>query len=311
MSDPQVTLEGLYTADATLSGYETDLYLSEESNTSADTDVNQEDIPTQDDDEALLAALSGSRDFLYSGTANGIRLLEDNFGSNIRPNDPDPVSALKEYLIQIESLVLPEQGSGYALVDNVAGVDITPDGELGVLVSNASWEYTDGDGVKAEWNVEAQLGEGLQGIDELRIEYFQGEIESIQSFDETVLSAESGPSLNMGYAETRRYERDIDINVTEIIHDFDLPVVGVIETGVKGTFNISGKVSDRDTSRTLPEWANTLNTEMHGTEVTLQDEFTGREFSGAVGSTNADVKAGTPNIVEYRVEIAIGQEQTG
>jgi len=306
---PSVSLTGPFDESGSSQGPQTELYLADEATANTDTQTDQQDIPGQDDESALLAPYGGKTDFSYEGRVVPSRL----------PNgQSDPFTAVRDWTIEFESLCLSQQGIGFKLVDDVNGFSLDPSSgpqSVGVLVDEASWTVTAGEGPVVEWRLEAKRADGVQsvetGLRSDRISTEQANSTLNRFSNDSLLIGQSTPSsYSLGGVEEARYTRDIDLNVSQLIHNTDIPQVGVVETGVTSTFRVSGTVTDADVSGSLSTWAEEINTIAHGEFARIQETATQRVFEGALGSTSTTVTAGEPNRIEYTIELDIGSPET-
>lgn len=293
-------IEGPFDQSDVSQGPDTDLYLGESATDSASTDTKAQDIPTFEDEDSLLAPIEGQREFRTTGIASGERLYGAGFGSNYQ-------EALVNWLIRFESLVQSEMGAGYKLTDDIRGEVFDPIGDPpGVLLGNARWTYDVGEGVNAQWDLEGRIGEGMQGTSD-RNNYISNEQSNAFSHSTDKIETTDGSiSMNLGEVSTRRYERDVNLDVMDMVHQFDVPVVGLSRSGVKGVVMFDGRVTTRDVAD-LEQTSRQINDDLHGRQADLYDAFTGRIFTGTVKESNTVFEAGIPDIFEYRIEVKIGE----
>lgn len=298
MEGAKLHVEGPYDSSGTSYGPETDFFLAEEATDEAETDTKAQDIPTQEDNEAILSPIQGKRNVRWDGLANGHRLYHAGYGD-------DYASALIEWLIEAESIVSAEQGQGYKVTDDTRGETLEPGQDSpGILFKSFSWTYTAGEGVEAEWSIEGQVSDGMQEARN-RNAYIRNEMGSRAERAADLIRAEDGSEWPMGELSERRYERSVDLNVMDMVHDSDVPTVGIAESGVQGELMLDGRLSRNDAD--LKQAAREIVDDYHGQQITFVDAFSGREFEGAIGDSSTSFEAGSPNILNYRVEVKIGQ----
>jgi len=312
MSDPQVSISGPYDQSGTVQGPTTPLYLTEEAVPETETDTKKQDIPGKGDDEALLAPFDGQTAFSYKGVFNQNRLVRAY--SNLTP-----LEAVREWLFEVETLCLPKQGRGFRLKDDESGFVLDPTSGTGVLVEEVEWTVSAGDGLYGEWRVDVQRAEGPQpaenNVRDDKITERRNESNSNDFTDERLfVGTGSSQEYELGSVEEMKYTRSIDLNVQQMIHNSDVPQTGLPESGVEGTFRLQGIMTTRDLPSegvsALPDWVHRLNTSFHGEYVRIYETVTDRVFGGAVSSSSATMKSGSPNRAEYTIELDIGSSET-
>ena len=298
MEGAKLHVSGPFDSSGTSYGPDLDFFLAEEADDEAETDTKPQDIPTQEDDQSILSPIQGKRSFRWNGLANGHRLYHAGYGD-------DYESALVEWLIHAESLISPQQGQGYRIEDETRGEVLEPsDSTSGVLFKSFSWTYTAGEGVEAEWSIEGQVSDGLQNTRSRRA-YIRNEMGKRAERQADIIRASSLGDWPMGELTERRYERSVDLNVMDMVHNSDVPTVGIAESGVKGELMLDGRLSRNDAN--LKQAAREIVDDYHGKQVTFVDAMTGRTFDGAISNSNTKFEAGSPNILNYRIELKIGQ----
>lgn len=313
-SIPQLYLEGPYDSNDNKQGPETSLLVTDQSTEDVTTETEKEDIPGNDDESALLTPLQGERGLSYDGKINAFSALDNGYGS-------DRVSATQEYLFAIESLCLAEQGQGYKIVDALNGVSRSPTSDLpAALVEEAEWTLADDDNLNGKYRIEVTIAEGVtQAPTDVRTNYIND-----QSTSQIDLASQSGSGVSqsalegevngttelysLGSIEEIKYTRSVDINAQEIIHNQDVPQVGAIESGVQGTFRISGTMTDSQTinAASLTDWVVVLNEQLHGQQLILYEEFTNRPFTGALSTSTSEFRDDKPVGAEYDIEFDVG-----
>lgn len=299
MSSPKLHIEGPFDKSESKYGPDVDLYLGTTATDQADTQTKKKSIPTQEDDKAVLAPISGQRSGAYRGDAVGNRFYQAGFGSN-------PKEGLVRWLIEFESLLQSEQGVGYKVIDDVRGETYDPLGdEPGALIEEVAWTYRSGEGVNAEWSLDFQVGDGMQAASD-RGRYIDEETSRAGGIGVDRITASSvSIDFVLGDVEKRRFERSVMLDTVNIMHQYDVPVVGLAKTGVDSEFTIDGRMTKDDVD-SLPEAARKINDDLHGETAVFEDAFTERTFEGAVSSTDTTFEEGRPNVMEYRITLDIG-----
>ncbi len=299
----EVTITGPFAQDGTQDGPATQLVILDESTADTDTETNTEDIPGNDDEGSFLAPLDGILSVSYNGKFNPTRLREEGFGG---PGNPK--SAVRQYLIEIERLTIPTQGAGYKLDDNVNGISRDPTaGDIPLLIEETEWSFSAGEGLSGQWRVDGVLNEGVQSKPPTSRGTQIGNELSQVTDGITPELVYNGNTLTLGSNYEVQYNRVVDINAQNVMfnENVDIPAVGVIETGVKGTLRVSGEVSLNSTAP-LSAWASALNRDAHGKVVDIKEPVTGRTFTGAISTSSASAQADAPRQLEYDIELKIG-----
>jgi hypothetical protein len=283
MADTVLKVEGPIGSSGS-TGSPLEFYTTEEATNEAETDLKPQNIPTQDDEDTLLAPIQGKKSFRWQGKVVGNYAVRQGFGET-------PKTALIRWLIEGESLVSSEQGNGYKVTDNVRDRVFEPSGSTpGVLIEN----------------LDGQVTEGMQSANN-RQRYIDTEFNQRPNIQTDSLEISgSGLSFPLGDLSSRSYRRSIDLQVSEMIHNSDLPSTGLAQSGVNGELDLDGRVT-RDDVGNLKSFAKQIVENLHGVEVTFRDSFTSREFSGAVTDSSATFEQGRPDIVNYRISLTVGR----
>lgn len=301
-ADPKLHINGPKVSGGQPTGDQVDLYLVESSDVDAETETNERSIPGQDDDESILAGLTGKRNARYSGIGNGLRLYYAGIGS-------DPVDSLITWLIDLESLVQSNQGVGYEVEDDMREETIGPTQDSpGLLFDTVRWSQEGGSPTVVEWDLEGQVSDGVQQASDRQQYVTRENNRRDPSITEDTIDTPS-ISFSLGYVQERSYEREIDLNTLGLVHQYDVPNVGISESGVQGSFSINGFITNRDVND-LAQVSRQINNDLHGVEVTINDAFTKRTWTGMVADSNSSFVSGEPGRIEYRIEVKIGVEIT-
>lgn len=307
MSDPRVIISGPFDEAGNKQGPTTPLYLGSNAEVNTETELNSKDVPGQGSDEAVISPLEAKRDFSYDGQVGALLLEREGYGDS-------PKEAARNYIFELESLVLAQQSSGYRLQDKENSYDQSPntDGPA-VLVEEVSWTYKDGDNLQVEWDISLKQSQGVQAqsTSVSRDEYIETQKNNVKSspIDELVLS--SGDVLNLGSAEKINVIRRVDIEAQQLLHNSDTPQVGAINSGVKEEVRLDGVVSNKTAVETpfvssLNDWANKIGTDAHGVQSVVTESLTGREFQGSVENTQTSFESGKPRALDYSLTFKIG-----
>lgn len=308
-ADPRIFIRGPIDENGDPTGEEVPLYLGDEARDETSTETEAEDIPTAEAQDRKLSPITGERSFNTQGVINGTRLQQAGYGA-------DPIESIREYLFQLESLIRPQQGNGYVVEDTVRDKIVGPDnaevfdGEedrerAGVLIDTVRWEFNSDESPRGSWTVEGQTAEGVQNADS-RVEYVSDQRDRVSDLEEDKVVSD-GIEIPLGEVETRRFERNIDIEAQDLVHQFDVEQVGVIESGVKAEVNWDGRIADRQVDGDLWELARQLTDEVHGQTAEVHDVLTGRVYSGAFSSTSTTINEGEPNHLNYSISLDVGE----
>jgi hypothetical protein len=320
MSTPPILIDGPISAeDGSLTGPTTPLYFSEESTVTTETDTQPQDIPTQDSEDTLLAPIAGQQSIRASGTIQGSFLrrnreflprysdeeLFDEDGINYTPEN-----AYRLYAFLLESLVMPEQGQGYRVGDTIRNEVFEPSSEsFGVIFDNVTHEYTSGEGFRGSWSLSGQVADGVQNTTN-RKKYIDSQKDKVTKFDKEFTTIQTASTLiELGEVTKMRRERDIDLNVSDLIHQQekkDAVNIAAAESGVKESVNVEGRIADQQTSKSLETVASEIELDIHGERAILFDSITARANPCAVSDSSSTFVSGNPNVVEYRIEVDIG-----
>jgi hypothetical protein len=312
MSTPPILIDGPISAeDGSLTGPTTPLYFSEESTVTTETDTQPQDIPTQDSQDTLLAPIAGQQSIRASGTIQGSFLRRNReFLPNYSDIDYTPENAYRLYAFLLESLVMPEQGQGNRIDDKIRDEVFEPTSEsFGVIFDNVTHEYTSGEGFRGSWSLSGQVADGVQNTTN-RKRYVDSQKDKVTNFDKEFTTIQTASTLiELGEVTKMRRERDINLNISDLIHQQekkDAVNIAAIESGVKESVNVEGRIADQQTSKSLETVASEIELDIHGEQAILFDSITARANPCAVSDSSSTFVSGNPNVVEYRIEVDIG-----
>ena len=299
MAEPErVSLFGPFGVDgSTEFAREFTLYTAESYTVEGETDTKKESVPTTDSEESILTPIEGSRSFSLSGVTS-LELIHRRFGGS------DEKESLRRWLYTLESLVTPQQGLGYELRENLRDGTIQPstDEERGVLVGEVRWTLNVGDITRVEWNVELDLSEGVQEVQDNPELYVDRQFDSTIERDELI---SPNGRVELTEVDTRRVTRSVDLSTLNILHDTDVPVTGLIDSGVDEEVDFEGHIVERDDSL-REQKARFIDTEIHGEPVVITDEFTGRAYRGAASSSSVEFEEGYSTMFTFRISLDVG-----
>jgi hypothetical protein len=338
MVDTPLTIDGPVPPGGTqeFTGPTVPLVLVQDSTISTASDTNPQPVATTESEDSILAPISGVKSFRAKGVVDGSFLAQNQ---ELLPNRRDvkvlagppgrysPANALRLYTFLIESLVMPQQGSGYVLDDNIRDTTLEPVSgvSFGILFDDVRVTYKTGDAFRAEYTVAGKVTEGVQSADDRR-KYFDEQKDELvkftanNAFDRTALEIDGGLSVELGEVEKTTIERTVSLNVADMIHQTEEggedgegggASVAAIDTGVKRRVTLKGRIADQQTDRSLEKVADIIEIEIHGENLTLYDAVSGRRLRGAVSETSATFVSGNPNRVQYRIDFDEGNFPVG
>jgi len=305
MSTPPILIDGPISAeDGSFSGPTTPLYFSDESTVATETDTQPQDIPTQDSEDTLLAPIAGKQSIRASGTIQGSFLKRNReFLPSYSDIDYTPENAYRLYAFLLESLVMPEQGQGNRVDDRIRNEVFEPSSEsFGVIFDNVTHEYTSGEGFRGSWSLSGQIADGVQNTTDRR-NYVDSQKVKVTRFDKEFTTIQTASTLiKLGEVTKMRRERDINLNISDLIHQQekkDAVNIAAIDTGVKESVNVEGRIADQQTSKDLETVASEIELDIHGEQAILFDSITARANPCAVSDSSSTFVSGNPNVVEY------------
>lgn len=299
----RLVYEGPVDIDESIGDFELSLYNADSARVSNQSDTNQESIPGLDDEDTVLAPLTGTRTVRLDGQTSFSRVSR-GFPSLGR------IESVREWIARFEALVLPQQGLGWKVDDKVRGVTYEPldtDGEerRGLLNTIVTWTYSPSDGERFDWDIDAEFTEGVQTADDPQryVERVLGG--SPPERDELQVS---GLSLEFDEVDQRRVRREIQLNNTDLIHQTeDSPMTGVIESGVETEVRFRGTVYRPDNFEGAIQ---DFDRRIQGEEATLLDMFAGRVWNGTVASSDSTIESARPNRFDFTVTLEVGSVVT-
>lgn len=284
----ELEIIGPYSSSGVQRGESLPLPLVETSELSVDIQTEAKSVPSQGSDQTILAPLLSSEEFTTSGTIHPDMVESQQEGLS-------RIDTLREWLFRLESLCRSNQGAGYELVDEIrtGGTLYDPTGgSAGVLVSDASWDYTTENYLEAEWDIEMSQHRGQQPAEQRREQYVESQINRRRSssFNQTGVKLTDTPSekVLLDDLESVRMERTVDVNKQQILNNVDVGEIGIINSGVTREISIEGQLIERDKALLRSQIA-VLEEKLRGSQVDLQETVTGRVFQGAINDVRTDI----------------------
>lgn len=293
--------------------YEVPLLGVESVGLSGQTQTNKEPLYGTEADETFLTPLSGQKSIQISGSVGFSRMAELN-------PTLSRVDAVRKYILQLEALVLAQQGIGWEIDDQVrnrifAGTNPTGDDVAsGYLIETSTWTYETANNERLAYTISAKLGAGVQDTanPESYVNEYLNSVPPNEIEDKMEIVSVTGlntPSQVDTYTfsevANRRFKRKVDVINTDIIHNTELPVVATLESGVDATYSFSGVIYETDT-QTFEETIREFDEELQGKTVTVTDALVGRQLSGTIGNSTTTIEASRPNRFTFDIEMDIG-----
>lgn len=127
----------------------TRLWQVQENKSESQGNVRIDSIYSQDSDETLLTGLESQEKLTLTGETTGLRLSRQSGYSD------DPLTALAEWVAEMETYVNGEQGSGWSLTDNERG------DTKNVVVEMFGWQREAGQKYSVRWDLSAVWANGM------------------------------------------------------------------------------------------------------------------------------------------------------
>ena len=276
------------------------LYNADSFSVESDTQTNRQSPPGEDDNDTVLAPVSGSRSVRLSGQTSFSR-VNRGFPSL------DKIASLRTWLRQLESLILPQQGLGWEVEDVVRGqtYDPTASNSRGLLFEDVSWSYSPDSGERFNWTVQGVFSDGVQNQNSPNNYVSQRGFSDLQT-DKIVVD---NVDIEFSYVENRDVSRTTNIQTTDLIHQVegssgDSPVLGTINEGVTTEVVFDGVVYVPDS---FASTTNEFDRRLQGSEAQLYDMFSGVIWEGTVSSSDSTIESGRPGRFDFSVTLEVGQ----
>lgn len=251
--DPPHRIFGPFDSDGNdVTGDYVALWNVSESRAEVKADMDVSSVPGMESDEAILGGFLGKEEFSFSGEATGNRLSGGTVSGGGGRNNllSEPIPALKNYAIRLESLVTDRQGLGYRFEDRQREEDLIPPDD-GIMVESVSWTREASEPDDLQWSVDATRAKGTGGqrvrsrdafLDDAKRRWvvddsgregliprfvphdipFHPDYRDEQSRGEIIFFGSgtgdvgSGEVFDLGTVSQKRFERKVPLNVTEL-----------------------------------------------------------------------------------------------
>lgn len=257
---------------------DTRMWQAQEDISESASDIRVHSVYGTDSDETLLTGLESVESLEYTGRATGNRL------SNQHKYDNDPVTALAEWVVELETYVNGQQGSGWRLKDDDRGK------EFKTVVEMVGWQRNSSEKYQVDWDLSGKwvLGE---------MEPTETQPASVNPSQTWKLDGNDLGSLD-SYRQQKRQEMEVyPIAFVDPGENESLPNSGAIrQIMIRGT-----KVGNRDTfDQNMQDLLGQDNI------VQFEEAFPGRTLDVMVESFESHREAGITRKEEYMLELVEG-----
>jgi hypothetical protein len=124
------------------------LWQTQEDKNKTDGNVRVDSIYSEDSDKTLLTGLESIEELTYTGRATGIRLSQQSAYSS------DPLTALAEWVVEMEEFVNANQGTGWTIDDGERGE------QYNTVVQMFGWQRNKGAKFEVSWDLSGMWARG-------------------------------------------------------------------------------------------------------------------------------------------------------
>lgn len=247
--------------------------------------VRADSIYTFDSDDTILTGLERQETLQLNGIATGNRLSAQSDWPN------DPLQALAEWVVHMQSFVNGKQGTGYDLVD-----DEREERYRG-LVTEFAWQKNKGEKYEAKWYLTLKRGEGISVAEDTTPP-------SVSPQPTATLDGYDLHSLTSWREEKTQRARVYPIALADSGEN-----QAMSKTGAKRRIQINGTVTGESERNTFDTNINSL---IGGDEtVTYRSAFPGEEVTVMVDQFESTREAGLTRLGEYALELVEGKDLSG
>lgn len=258
----------------------TRLWQVQEDQSTTDSPVDVHSVYGTTSSETLLVGITSEESLTYAGYVSGMRIAQDAAYSN------DPVTALAEWVVELESYCNGAQGTGYTLTDDERG------DTKNVAIEAIGWQREQGQELSVNYEVSFLWGQGLA-----------------ETGSRTVDSVSPGSSwtlggTSLGAVQSYRQQKNqkmgyYPLAITQPGEDEILA-----ETGAVRRVMIRGEVTDLESPNTFDD---TMQSNV-GTDTTLtfSSAFPGRSKEFMIERYDSFREAGWTRRGEYSLEMVEG-----
>jgi hypothetical protein len=312
MVDPAFGVQGPYDQEGNQEFFSFRFLTLDESRAKSETDTNRQSIFGQEDEDAVLSPVSGSRSHSLSGEA-GYRVIDNEYDTLSRKE------SVRRYIRELEALVLSQQGAGWRVDDTVRGQSKSPvSDDRGFLFEEVGWEHDASEPGRIKYDADLVTANGVQDTTNPD-NYISRRSEGYNGVDKVVVGDDV--TIEFAQVDSRRVSRSVDVQRNDLMHQLDSgggggdggdgddsggsPVIGVVQSGVETEVNIQGTViAPDDFESTVREF----DKEIHGSTAFFYDALSGAVWEGAISSSSSTLEAGKPkNRFGASIDIEIGR----
>jgi hypothetical protein len=278
--DPKVYIYGPLKSTDTSWGEGFPVYAGQESRSEGSAELNVQPIPFFGSDEAFLTGFFAGEDISFTGIATSNRVLQDRQGKEYNVNGSPTINtkqdALADYIIELESLCVPNPGIGYVLTDSMRGrteydainpltedVAFDEDEDVlgsGFIVESVDWEYEEAAPRQISYTIEGFKSEGVTEDPSNRDAYIQYEWANVGRsdffpIDEIKLSYKNDPEQKnltkynrfiLGNVISKRVERSIGMERYNIAYGGSGNTLSIPTEGIQAKIAVEGAVTAND-----------------------------------------------------------------
>lgn len=295
-----VIINGIHDTEGGYEAIDFTLLNTDSFSVDSETQTNKESIFGEDEEGAILTPVQGSRDVSLQGQTSFSAV------NRVYPSYSKKKS-IRTWLRTLESLVLPKQGLGWEIQDDVRGLTYDPTTNRGVLFDSVTWEYSSDGEERFDWTVQGEFSEGVQTPSSPQA--YRDRVGITTGLTDKVVLPTEDTQIEFEYVDRRQLSRSVQLNSTDMIHQLeenagDSPVLGTMESGVEADFNIGGTVYDPDTFQSTIQ---TFDRDLQGVDAQIHDSFSGSVWEGTIASSDSTVESARPNRFDFDITLEIGQ----
>lgn len=247
--------------------------------------VRADDIYNTDSEETILTGLERQETVVHDGIATGNRISGQPEFSD------DPLLALAQWVVLMQSFVNGQQGEGYDLVDRER------DNTYRGLVTDFSWQRNQGEKYEVKWYLTLKRGEGIDFAADTAPP-------SVNPQSTATLNGQDLGALQSWREEKKQKAKVYPIALVEPGNN-----QAMAEGGAKRKIQIRGKVTGTSERNQFDDNING----MIGQDqvVTYRSAFPGEEVNVMVDQFESTREAGLTRLGEYALTLIEGRDLSG
>lgn len=242
-------------------------------------EVRTDSIYGEDSDLTILTGLERVESLTMTGIATGIRL------SNQAGYSDDPNTALAEWVVEMETFINANQGSGYTLTNNERG------DSKNVVIESFGWQRKPTEKYQVSWDMSVQWAQGMMS--------------DVSSSPPSVSPSQTWTldGIDLGNQVILRHDKQQEIKPYPIAY---------ADAGENETLAQSGAVRQITIRGSKDENRNSFDDSMQAligqdTIVTYSSAFPGRDLDVMVKEYESTREAGWTRLGEYSLTLIEGQ----